>query len=173
MVKPRIKIGFCITNNNWCILYTKDNEITEYSEYVLYEKSYEGLFDAINTSFNFLTSGRTTKEKISIITSGSTNTASKNTSSTVSSNNRMANSVAISCKSLVILDFENNYFYIDNSEDYVTSSNRYNIKCFIDMERGVNNTTICNLILMGSCTYGIFVAQGREILFQNIKMTIA
>ena len=173
LVKPRIKIGFCITNNNWCILYTKDNEITEYSEYVLYEKSYEGLFDAINASFNFLTSGRTTKEKISIITSGSTNTASKNTSSTVNSNNRMANSVAISCKSLVILDFENNYFYIDNSEDYVTSSNKYNIKCFIDMERGVNNTTICNLILMGSCTYGIFVAQGREILFQNIKMTIA
>ena len=54
------------------------------------------LLDCINTSFGFLTSGRTTKEKISVKTSGSTNTASKNTKSVVNKNNRMAESVDIS-----------------------------------------------------------------------------
>ena len=173
LLNPRVKVAFCITINKWCILYTKEIEITEYSEYFLYERSYEGLLDCINASFNLLTSSRNSKEKILILTSGSTNTASKNINSIVSSSNRMNNSVAIKCKSDVILDFNNNYIYIDNSEDYIKDSNKYDIGCFIDMERGVKNVTICNLNLMGQNTYGIFVAQSSNILFQNINITLA
>ncbi len=36
LIKPKIKIAFCITINKWCILYTKDSEITEYSEFILH-----------------------------------------------------------------------------------------------------------------------------------------
>lgn len=71
----------------------------------------------------------------------------------------MSSSVAIILRSYVILDFENNYFYIDNSENYVADSKTYDIGCFIDMEKGVNHSTICNLILLGSSFYGIFAAQ--------------
>ena len=45
-IKPKVKVSFCIPNNRWAILYTKDSEITEYSEFILYEKFYEGLFIA-------------------------------------------------------------------------------------------------------------------------------
>ena len=130
-------MAFCITNNQWCIIYTKDEEITEYSEYILYDTSYDGLLDCINKSFSLLTSDRTSKEKVSIIASGSTNTASKNTNSLVSDNNRMNTSVAVKCSINLILDFEDNYIYIDNSEVYVKDSKKYDIGCFIDMERGV------------------------------------
>ena len=173
LINPRVKVAFCITINKWCVLYTKDEEITQYSEYLMYESSYEGLLDCINKSFSFLTSSRTSKEKILIITNGSTNTASKNTNSIVHYNNRMSKSVAIKCISNIILDFNNNFIYIDNSEDYVNESNNYNIGCFIDMERGVKNVTICNLNLMGENIYGIFVAQSSNILFQNINITLA
>lgn len=54
----------------------------------------------------------------------------------------MSSSVAIILRSYVILYFENNYFYIDNSENYVEDSNTYDIGYFIDMERGVNHSTI-------------------------------
>ena len=173
LIKPKVKVAFCITINKWCILYTTDLEITEYSEYFLYEDSYDGLLDCINSSFNLLTSGRTNKEKISIITSGSTNTASKNTKSIVHYNNRMNSSVAINCKSYVILDFENNYIYIDNSEKYINDTKEYSILCFIDMERGVKYVTICNINLMGQHTYGVFAAQSYYILFQNFNILIA
>lgn len=63
LIKPKIKIAFCITINKWCILYTKDSEITEYSEFILQEISYNGLLDCINSSFSFLTSGRLLKKK--------------------------------------------------------------------------------------------------------------
>ena len=173
LVKPRAKVGFCITNNKWNILYTTDGEINEYSEYILSENAYVGFLDCVNASFSFLSSNRAVKEKISIITSGSTGTAAQNTKSVVSSNNRMYKSVAINMKSYLILDFENNYIYSDNSENYVTSSQTYKIDCFIDAERGINNSTICNLNLMGNNTYGIFVAAGYNILFQNINIMIA
>lgn len=173
LIKPRVKVAFCITNNKWCILYTNDSEITDYSEYILYNVYYEGLLDCINKSFSHLTSGRETKEKISIITSGSTNTPPNNTNSKVSSNNRMYRTLAIKCSDYVILDFEDNYIYMDNSETYTSDSINYKIGTFIDMERGAKFITICNLILMGNVTYGFFLAQAREILFQNITMTIA
>ena len=174
LIKPKIKIAFCITINKWCILYTNDSEITEYSEYILHETSYDGLLDCINSSFSFLTTGRTSKEKISIITSGSTGSPSNNTKSAVSEKNRMNSSLSINCKSYVILDFENNYIYIDNSDKYVNSSGKeYNIGCFIDIERYIRYITICNLNLMGKHTYGIFVAGSSFILFQNIHITIA
>ena len=173
LVKPRIKIAFCITKKKWCILYTKDIEINEYSEYILYENSYEGLLDCINKSFEFLTPERKIKEKISIITSGSTNTSVNNKNSIVHHNNRMNLSVAINCKSYVILDFENNIIYIDNSENYKSEGKEYKIISFIDMERGINHTTICNLNLIGIHTFGIFVAGSSDLFFQNINISIA
>ena len=176
LVKPRAKVGFCISNNKWNILYTSDEEINEYSEYILSENAYVGFLDCVNASFSFLSSNRknrAVKEKISIITSGSTGTAAQNTKSIVNSNYRMNNSVAINLKEYLILDFENNYIYSDNSEDYVNSSKTYKIACFIDGERGINNCTICNLNLMGNNTYGVFIAQGNNILFQNINIMIA
>jgi len=36
-----------------------------------------------------------------------------------------------------------------------------------------NYSLICNLILIGQNTYGIFAAQSSNILFQNITITIA
>ena len=96
------KLIFVLLLENGFILYTKDTEITKYNEFLLYENSFEGFIDYVNSFFNFLTSERTTKEKISIIISGSTNTVSKNTSSVVHYNNRMKNSIALSCKNYVI-----------------------------------------------------------------------
>jgi len=172
-IKTKIKVAFCITNNKWSFLYTKDTEIDEYSEFILYDTFYDGLLDCVNASFGLLTSGRTSKEKISIITSGSTNTAANNPNSVVKEANRMGTSVAIKCSSYVILDFEDNYIYIDNTEKLKKNSKEYGLDCLIDMERGVKNTTICNLNLLGMATYGIFVAQSYFILFKNIKMSIA
>ena len=172
-MKPRVKVAFCITNNKWCILYTKDIEINEYSEYILYENSYDGLLDCVNSSFYLLTPGRTQKEKISIITSGSTGPASKNTNSVVNRYNRMNSSVAINCQNYVILDFEDNYIYTDNSENYKTDSKEYYIGCFIDLERYAYEITISNLNLIGGNTYGIYVAGCSYILFRNIHISIA
>ena len=172
-IKTKIKVAFCINNNKWSFLYTKDTEIDEYSEFILYDNFYDGLLDCVNDSFGLLTSERTTKEKISIITSGSTGTAAKNPNSIVKDTNRMGNSVAIKCSSYVILDFEENYIYIDNTEKLKKGSKEYGLDCLIDIERGVKYTTICNLNLFGMQTYGIFVAGSSFILFKNIKVSIA
>ena len=172
-IKTKIKIAFCINNNKWSILYIKDTEIDEYSEFILYDNFYDGFLDCVNASFGLLTSGRTTKEKISIITSGSTRSASKNPNSIVKDTNRMNTSVAIKCSSYVILDFEENYIYIDNTEKLKKDSKEYGLDCLIDMERGIKYSTICNLNLFGMQTYGIFVAGSSFILFKNIKMLIA
>lgn len=101
-VKPKVLVGYCINNNKWCINYTQDRDINENSDYILYDKNYDGLLDAVNEAFNLLTPDRTTKEKVSVITSGSTGPASKNQNSTVYRTNRMVNSVAINVKSFVI-----------------------------------------------------------------------
>ena len=173
-IKPRAKIAFNITNEKWSILYTKDNIINEYSEYILYEESYDGLLDCINASFNFLTSERTSKEKISIITSGSTGTPLNNKNSVVNSANRMKSSISINCKSYVIIDFEDNYIYIDNSQPYTKDSGeKYSIQCFIDIEKYLHDITICNLNLMGMHTYGIFLSGSYDVLFKNINITVA
>jgi len=62
-IKPKVLIGFCTANNKWCINYTKDSNITDESDFMLYEKSYDGLLDCINESFNLLTPNRTKKRK--------------------------------------------------------------------------------------------------------------
>ena len=172
-IKTKIKVAFCIKNNKWSILYTKDTEIDEYSEFILYDKFYDGLLDCVNASFDLLTSGRTKKEKISIITSGSTGTASNNPKSIVKDTNRMNASVAIKCSSYVILDFEENYIYIENTEKLKKGSKECGLDCLIDIERGIKYTTICNLNLFGMQTYGIFVAGSSFIFFKNIKIFIA
>ena len=173
-VMPKVKVGYCINNNKWCINYTQDKNITENSDYVLYDKNFDGLLDCVNEAFNLLTPDRTTKEKVSVITSGSTGPASKNQNSTVYRTNRMANSVAINVKSFVILDFEDNYIFVDNSQTFTNDAGTtYNINCFIDMERGINNSTICNINLMGEHVYGAFLAQSYFILFKNFNIQIA
>ena len=173
-VKPKVLVGFCTNNNKWCINYTQDTNISENSDYTLYEKNFDGLLDCVNEAFNLLTPNRTTKEKVSVITSGSTGPASKNQNSTVYRTNRMLNSVALNVKSFVILDFEENYIFIDNSQTFTNDAGTvYNINCFIDMERGINNSTICNINLMGECTYGAFLAQSYDILFKNFNIQIA
>ena len=172
LVKPRVKVAFCISNNKWRIIYTKDKEINEYSEYILYDDSYEGLLDCVNASFNLLTSDRTTKEKVLIINSGSTGKPSQNKNSKVKNINRMNGSVSISCPSNVILDFGDNIIYIDYTEEYIDDS-KYKIEAFIDIERSVNNTTVCNLTIIGIHCYGIFVAGCWNLLFQNINIALA
>ena len=172
LVKPKVKVAFCISNNKWRIIYTKDKEINEYSEYILYDDSYEGLLDCVNASFNLLTSDRTTKEKVLIINSGSTGKPSQNKNSKVKNINRMNGSVSISCPSNVILDFGDNIIYIDYTEEYIDDS-KYKIEAFIDIERSVNNTTICNLTIIGIHCYGIFVAGCWNLLFQNINIALA
>ena len=172
-IKPKVKVGFCITNNKWCINYTQDKNVTDNSEFILYEKNFDGLLDCVNEAFNLLTADRTTKEKISVITGGSTGPAAKNQNSTVYRTNRMVNSVAINVKSFVILDFQDNYIYVDNSQSFTKDGTTYNINCFIDMERGINNSTICNINLMGTLTYGAFLAKCYFILFKNFNIQIA
>ena len=173
-IKPRVKVAFCITNEKWSILYTKDNIINEYSEYILYEEAYDGLLDCINASFNFLTSERTEKEKISIITSGSTGTPLNNKNSIVNTANRMKSSISINCRSYVIIDFGDNYIYIDNSQTYTKDSGeKYSIQCFIDIEKYLHDITICNLNLIGMHTYGVFLSGSYDVLFKNINITIA
>ena len=172
-ILPRVFVAFCTKKNQWCINYTTDTVVTNNSDFVLYETSYDGLLDCLNASFSLLTSNRTTKEKIAVITSGSTGSAKLNQNSTVSKNNRMYNSVAIKPSSYTILDFQDNYIYIDYSETFVSSSTTYNIYSLFDMERGAKYITISNITILGRCTYGAFLAQSSFILFKNFHMQIA
>ena len=173
-IKPKAICGFCINNNKWCINYTKDKTITDKSDYILYEKNYDGLLDCVNEAINLLSQNRNTKEKVSVITGGSTGPATSNKNSVVNKSNRMANSVAINFKSYTILDFENNYIFVDNSKTFKNDAGtECNINCFIDMERGVTNATICNINLMGIHIYGAFLAQCSFILYKNFNVQIA
>jgi len=172
-ILPKVFIAFTTKKNQWCINYTTDTEVKSDSDYILYETTYDGLLDCLNVAFGLLTSNRTTKQKIAIITSGSTGSAKLNQNSTVHYNNRMNNSVAIKPSSYTILDFQNNYIYIDNSESFVSSSKTFNINTLIDMERGAKYITISNCTIIGQTTYGIFLAQSSYILFKNIHFKIA
>ena len=105
-----------------------DSEVTENSEFILYGTTYEGLLDCINfASNNLLTKDRTVKEKIAIITSGSTGPSTVNQNSRVGKSNRMYDSVSIMPTNYTILDFQDNIIYIDSSETFSTSSIKYNI----------------------------------------------
>ena len=119
---------FALKKNQWCINYTNDTEVTKDSEYILYDTTFDGLLDCVNTAFNLLTSNRTTKEKIVIITSGSTGPSTVNKNSKVNEKNRLSNSVSILPTSYTILDFQENIIYIDYSETFSTSSFTYNIE---------------------------------------------
>ena len=172
-ILPRIFVGFCIKKNQWCINYTKDTEVKEDSEFILYETSYDGLLDCLNICFDLLTNNRTTKERIAIITSGSTGSAKVNQYSQVRASNRNNTSVSIQPNNYTILDFQNNYIYIDTSETFTANSKTFNIKSLINMERGINNVTICNGYILGSCGYGIFMANCYDILIKNFHFQIA
>ena len=172
-ILPKIFIGFCLKKNQWCINYTTDIEVTKDSEYILYDTTYEGLLDCLNACSSLLTSGRTTKEKIVIITSGSTGPSTVNKNSRVSEKNRMANSVSIKPSSYSILDFQDNIIYIDQSETFVHSSKTFNIQALFDMERGVKYVTICNVTIIGKTTYCAFLAQSSYILFKNFNIKAA
>ena len=172
-ILPRVKVGYCITTNTWYILYTTDITINEYSEYIPYSTSYEGLLDCLNVAQSFLTSGRSTKEKICVLTSGSTGTAAQNQNSKVSGTNRMYNSVSYKLASFTIIDFLNNTIYCDMSESFISNNITYNILAFIDMERGVHDSSIRNLTLTGMPTYSIFIAQSYRIMMNNIYVGVA
>ena len=172
-ILPKIFIAFCIKKNKWCINYTNDIEVKDNSDFILYEKTYDGLLDCINASFDLLTKNRTVKEKIAIITSGSTGSSKLNQNSKVNKNNRLYNSITIKPASYTILDFQNNIIYADTSETFVDSNITYNIHSFIDMERSTQYVTICNLTLLGNPDYGIFIAQGFHILIKNFHIQIA
>ena len=172
-ILPKVFVGFCIKNNKWCINYTTDSEVTANSEFMLYETSYDGLLDCLNAAFGLLTSNRTTKEKIAIITSGSTGSAALNQNSKVSRTNRMPDSVSIKPTSYTILDFQNNYIYIDFSQTFVSSSTTYNIYALFDIERGGKYISITNATILGKCTYCAFLAQASNILFKNFHIRMA
>ena len=172
-ILPRVKVGYCITSNTWYILYTTDNTINEYSEYIPYSTSYEGLLDCLNVAQSLLTNGRNSKEKICVITNGSTGTASQNKNSKVSSSNRMYNSVSYKISSYTIIDFLNHTIYCDMSESFTSNNITYNILAFIDMERGVHDSSIRNLTFTGTPTYSIFIAQSYRIIMNNIYVGVA
>ncbi|MBO6243273.1 MAG: leucine-rich repeat domain-containing protein, partial [Clostridia bacterium] len=172
-ILPKVFVAFCTKKNQWCINYTTDQIVTANSDYILYETSYDGLLDCLNAAFGFLTSDRTVKEKIAVITSGSTGSAKLNQNSKVNRNNRLYNSVAINPPSYTILDFQNNYIYIDSSESFVSSSTTYNIGTLFDIERGKTQITISNVTLIGNTSYGAFLAQASFILFKNFHIQIA
>ena len=170
---PKVFVGFCIKKNQWCINYTTDTEVTANSDYMLYENVYDGLLDCLNASFSLLTSNRATKQKVAIITSGSTGSAKLNQNSRVSSSNRMYNSVSIKPSSYTILDFQDNYIYMDYSETFVSGSTTYNIYALFDIERGGKYITISNINIIGKCTYAAFLAQASYILFKNFHLLLA
>ena len=172
-ILPKVFVAFCINKNKWCINYTNDTTITEKSDYNLYETTYDGLLDCLNKAFGLLTSNRTTKEKVIVINSGSTGTAKQNMNSKVHRNNRNPTSVSILPSSYTILDFQDNYIYVDRSEPFTSGTTTYNIGVVIDMERGIKYVTISNLTIIGRYSYGIFLAQCSEIYFKNIHITIA
>ena len=172
-ILPKIFIGFCLKKNQWCINYTTDTEVTENSEFILYETTYEGLLNCLNAAFNLLTKDRTVKEKIAIITSGSTGPSTVNKNSRVSEKNRMYDSVSIMPHNYTILDFQDNIIYIDSSETFTTSSIKYNINALFDMERNTRYVTICNVTIIGKTTYGAFLAQSYFILFKNFHIKAA
>ena len=173
-ILPKIFIGFCLKKNQWCINYTTDIEVTENSEFILYGTTYEGLLDCINfASNNLLTKDRTVKEKIAIITSGSTGPSTVNQNSRVGKSNRMYDSVSIMPTNYTILDFQDNIIYIDSSETFTTSSIKYNINALFDMERNTRYVTICNVTIIGKTTYGAFLAQSYFDLFKNFHIKAA
>ena len=171
-ILPKVFIGFCLKKKQWCINYTTDTEVTENSEFTLYETTYDGLLDCINAASGLLTSGRTTKEKIAIITSGSTGPSTVNKKSKVKNTNRMYNSVSIMPTSYTILDFQDNIIYIDYSETFV-STYTFNISALFDLERGPKYITISNVTIIGKTTYTAFLAQSSFILFKNFHVRAA
>ena len=171
-ILPKVFVGFCTKKNQWCINYTEDVEVKSDSDFILYGTTYDGLLDSLNEAFNLLTSNRTTKQKVAVITSGSTGSSKLNQNSKVHKNNRMYNSVAIKPTSYTILDFQNNYIYIDYSETFV-STYTYNIYSLFDIERGGKYITISNVNILGHCIYGAFLAQASYVLFKNFHMQIA
>ena len=172
-ILPKVKIAYCITSNKWYIFYTTDTSINEYSEYIPYLTSYDGLLDCLNVGQSLLTSGRSSKEKICVITSGSTGTAAQNQNSKVSTTNRMSNSVSYKLSSYTIIDFLNNTIYCDMSESFTSNNITYNINAFIDIERQVHDSSIRNLIFIGMPTYSIFIAQSYQIMMNNIYVGVA
>lgn len=179
---PKVKVTYDTNTDKWVIFYTTDATPTEDSEYTLASENYEGLLDAVNKSFSYLTSGRTSKEKVLIEASGSTGVATENTISEVSSSDRMAGTHSIKMRGLsnIILDFGGNTIYADASYVYRTKtnsdgsvSNYYDIQAFIDIERGSHDISIRNLILTGSPSYGIFMAQAYNIVCANIHFAKA
>ena len=83
----------------------------------------------------------------------------------------MNGSASISCPRNVILDFGDNIIYMDYTKESIDNSDtKYKIQVFIDIERSVNNYTVCNLTIIGIYCYGIFVAGSWNLLFQNKKL---
>ena len=173
-IRPKVKVSFCETKKKWAILYTKDTKITDYSEYILYNKYFDGLLDCVNESCTLLTPNRTTKEKISIITDGSTGTVSQNLNSFVNQKDRMYGSAAIIPQNYTILDFEDHYIYVDYNQKYKNSSGKeFSIGCFVNIERQKHDISIKNLNLFGTHYYGVYVAGSSNLLFQNINILLA
>lgn len=183
-VLPKVKVTYDKSTAKWVILYTTDTIVTSASSYTLAGESYTSFIDTVNTAFGYLTSGRSAKEKVLIDASGSSGTAadtSENTISRVNVSNRMAGSISIIPPSYTILDFNDNTIYVDTSAAFsgsqrkgsVTYSFTYNINSFINMERGVHDISVRNGTFTGSPTYGIFIAQGYDIVVDNVKIMTA
>ncbi|MCR5723918.1 MAG: leucine-rich repeat domain-containing protein [Treponema sp.] len=169
---PKVKVTYDNNASKWVIFYTTDATLTAGSEYTLATESYAGLLDAVNKSFSYLTSGRTSKEKVLVEASGSTGTAAINTNSAAYRTTRIAGTPTIDMHGMsnIILDFGGNTIYVDTSE---ANSSGKNIQAFIDMERSAHDISIRNLFLTGSPSYGIFMAQAYNIVCANIHFAKA
>ncbi|MCR5725043.1 MAG: leucine-rich repeat domain-containing protein [Treponema sp.] len=181
---PKVKVTYNKSTAKWVILYTTDTTVTSSSSYSLASETYTSLIDTVNTAFTYLTSGRSSKEKVLIDASGSSGTAADtqaNTISRVNVSNRMAGSISIIPPSYTILDFDDNTIYVDTSGSFsgsqtksgVTYSFTYNINSFINIERGVHDISVRNGTFTGKPTYGIFIAQGYDIVVDNVKIMAA
>ena len=179
-ILPKVIISYEKESEMW-VIFSCDDEIPTNSSNYTEKESYKGLLDAVNGGKSYLTNGRTTKEKILINCSGSTGDATLNQNSKVNVSNRNNSSVSIQPGNYTILDFGGNTIHVDRGETFTATTVKsgvsytftYDIRAFINMERGVHDVSICNLILTGKPTYGIFVAQGYYIYFYNIYIGTA
>ena len=163
-VLPQVKVMYNLGTNKWELYSTSDTFVTEASTYSRSATSYTGLLDAVNAGFGLLSGS---KPKIQICNSGSTGTAVQNSSSVVSSSDRMAghHSIIRRGNGNCIIDFGGNTIWVDTSGE---DANKKNIDAFIDFERGATNISVRNLTLTGTPSYGIFMAQASDIVCANI-----
>lgn len=117
------------------------------------------MLDAINTGFTFLTSGRTSKEKLLVKSSGESKSLSDNTS--VSVNSSISSDIAaINIPSYTVLDFGGNTLDCNGGDGEIVG---------IQAKRS-DHISIRNANITGAPRYGIWLQGCNDVILNNLNL---